>query len=268
MEFKKERLFKEIVNDSFSFAKENAKELFLVVFIFASPFALVSGYFYSRIQLSELTSSEYGVPALNYAGYYGSMLLANVMMILCVYGYVYFYIKQGKGNFTRDDVWQYLTHHFTKILGAIISIVMLLVLGFLLLLVPGIYLSIIVMFMFSVLLYEQQDYPIAFMRCFMITKDRWWYTLGLFLFINGIILVFSLLMMIPEFTVSYIVKAEGTNAGPWAVRFAVTSTVTQYLVFFLQVIPHIAVILQYFNLSAEKERLNAKNQQEQVPTGI
>jgi hypothetical protein len=268
MELNKKRSFKEVINDTFTFFHENYKMLLLLVFLFASPFALVSGYFYSNIELSKSTGEIFGNPVYNHVGYFVTLVLANVMLVLTVYGYVYFYIKLGKGNFSKDDVWKYIVHNFGKILGAVFFIVFFLIIGFLLLVIPGIYLLVVLIFMFPVLLFEQTDYPQAFMRCFFLTKDRWWYTMGLIFFVNLIVLMFSMLFMIPEFVFSFILKAKvGDDLGQWPLRYAIIVTLTQFIVFFLQVFPQVAVILQYFNLSKEKEEIAKKNQTNHDATG-
>lgn len=261
MELQRTRAFKEIINDTFSFFHQNYKVLLLLVFLFSGPFALVGGYFYSNIKLSEITGEVFGNPVLNQVGYYATLLIANVMLILSVYGFVYFNIKKGTGNFTRDDVWKYLTHNFGKILGAVFSMAFLLVLGLLLFVVPGIYLAVILMMMFPVLLFEQVDYPMAFMRCFLLTKDRWWYTMGLLLFVNIIVLMFSMLVMVPEMVMTLILKSQKSgDLGQWPIRYAVAITLTQFVAFFLQIFPQIAIILHYFNLVKEKDELLLRKQ--------
>src|ERR1035437_3777311 len=139
MEIKKERTTGELINDSFSFVSQNFVGLYKPILLIASPFALISAFFYSKIQLSALTNQEYGNPFVNNALYVGTLLAANILLYGVVYGYIYFYIKQGKNTFTIEDIWVFVSHHLGKIIGGFLFMILFVALGLFMFILPGIY---------------------------------------------------------------------------------------------------------------------------------
>jgi len=250
MEIKKVRTFGELVNDTFSFVSQNFAGLFKPILMYASPFALLSAFFYSKIELSVLTKQEYGDPTVNMFAYIATLLIANILLVGIVYGYVYFYVKEGKDNFTMEDVWKYTTHNLGKIFGTLMFSLFFMILGFLMFILPGIFLTITLLFLFAVVLYENVDYQLAFMRCLMMIKGRWWKTLGIVLFVNVIVIIFGLIIKIPELVYTFMLKAElNKSIESLPLQYSIAATLGQYLVFFLQVFSQIIIILLYFSIN-------------------
>ena len=261
MEIKKERSAAELLNDTFAFVSQNFVGLYKPILLFASPFALISAFFYSKLELSLLTNQEYGNAAFNQIMYISTLLAANFVLYGVVYAYVYFYIKEGKHNYTIEEIWNYISHHISKIVGALLFSIVFIVIGFLLFIVPGIYLLIALLFFVAVMLFEGLDYQMAFLRCLMIVKGKWWSTFWLFLLINGIILVFGLIVKIPEFIYTFLIKMNMLKqVASLPLQFSISATLTQFLVFFLQVFPLIFVILQYFNINEARIKKDASKQ--------
>jgi hypothetical protein len=258
MEIKKVRTAGELINDSFAFVSQNFVGLYKPVLLFASPFALISAFFYSKLQLSMLKNQEYGNTVVNNIMYVSTLIAANVMLYGVVYGYVYFHIKEGKHKFSIEDIWTYLMHHLSKIIGALLFMIVFVIIGLFLFIIPGIYLLIALLFLVAVMLFEGLDYQMAFLRCLMIVKGKWWSTFGLFLLINGIVLVFGLIIKIPEFIYTLLVKTDVLkHVASLPMQFSIAATVTQFLVFFLQVFPIVFVILQYFNINEARLKKDA-----------
>jgi len=258
MKIKKERTAGELINDTFSFVSQNFLGLYKPILLFASPFALISAFFYSKLQLSVLTNQEYGNYTLNNIIYIATLLTANIFLYGVVYAFTYFYIKEGKDKFTIEDIWTYMIHHLSKILGGLLFMLVFIVIGLFLFIIPGIYLLVPFLFLIAVLLFEGLDYQLAFLRCLIIIKDKWWSTFGLFMLINGIILVFGLIIKIPEFIYTMLLKtAMLKQISSLPLQFSIAATTTQFLIFFLQVFPLVFAILQYFNINESRLKKEA-----------
>jgi hypothetical protein len=258
MEIKKERTTGELINDSFSFVSKNFIGLYKPILLIASPFALISAFFYSKIQLSAITEQEYGNPVFNNAIYIGSLLAANVLLYGVVYGYIYFYIKQGKGTFGIEDIWTFVSHHISKILGGLMFMVLFVVLGLFFFIIPGIYLLITLLFFVAVLLFEGLDYKTAFLRCLMIIRGKWWSTFGLVMLVNGIILVFGVIIKIPEIIYTMLLKTNlAKTVDSLPLQFSIVATTTQFLIFFLQIFPLLLIVFQYFNINEARLKQDA-----------
>lgn len=250
MEIKKARTFGELVNDTFSFVSQNFVGLLKPILMYASPFALLSAFFYSKIELSVLTKQDYGDPTVNVLAYIVTLFIANILLVGIVYGYVYFYIKEGKGNFTMEDVWKYTIYNLGKIFGTLMFSLFFMLIGFLLFVLPGIFLTITLMFLFAVVLYENVDYQFAFMRCLMMIKGRWWKTLGIVLFVNMLVVVFGIIIKIPEIVYTLLLKADlHKSIESLPLQYSIAATLGQYFVFFLQVFSQIIIILLYFSIN-------------------
>lgn len=257
MEIKKTRTFGELINDSFSFVSQNFIGIYKPVLLMAGPFALLSAFFYSKIELSFLTEESYGNLTINNILYIITFLIANLALYGVVYAYIYFYIKEGKGNFTIENVSIYLKRNFSRIFGALLFVIVFVTIGLFLFVLPGIYLLIPLLFMVAVVLFEGLDYQMAMFRCLIMIKGVWWKTFWLILLVNGIVIVFGLILKVPEFIYSILLKtsfAKSVDSLP--IQFSIVATLTQFIIFFLQVFPIITVILQYFNLN---EQLVLKN---------
>ena len=250
MELKKERTFGELINDTFSFVMQNFMGIYKPILLIAGPVALISAFFYSKVELWAITGLEYGNTMVNNIGYVVTLILANVLLYAVVYGYVYFYIKEGKDNFTIEHLWLYTKQHMAKIVGALLFTIVFVVIGLLLFIIPGIYLLIPLLFLVSVILYEGLDYQMAFLRCLMLIKGQWWKTFKLVLLVNGVVLIFGLLLKIPEIVYTYLLKTNLQQTfQSLPLQYSIVATVTQFLVFFLQVFPQVLIILLYFNIN-------------------
>jgi len=255
MEINKERRFSELFNDTFVFVKENFKPLFTAVLVFASPFALVSGFFGAKVQLTQLTGQSYGNLSINMLLMYTMLIIANIMLISVTYGYMFFYISKGKGGFSLDDVWKFIAHHFWKIFSAFMFMLAFVILGMLCFIIPGIYIFVVLLFFFTVVLYEKLDFHLAFLRCLYLIKNKWWYSFGFVLLINAFVLLFSLMLMIPEYVYVLLFNTSfGKSIPNLPMQYALVVTITSFLIFFFQVIGQVAVILLYFNLKVSKDK--------------
>jgi len=263
MEIKKVRTFGELVNDTFSFVSQNFVGLFKPILLYASPFALLSAFFYSKIELSVLTKQEYGDPTVNMLAYIATLLIANILLVGIVYGYVYFYVKQGKDNFTMEDVWKYTTYNLEKIFRTLMLIIFFMIIGILFFLIPSIFLkstvlivipilflAITFLFIFAIMLYENVDYHLATLRCLMMIKGRWWNTFFKILVFNLLVIIFILIIKIPEFVYIFMFNAElHKSIASLPLQYSIAATLGQYLVFFLQVFSQIIIILLYFSIN-------------------
>jgi hypothetical protein len=253
MEIKKERTTGELINDTFAFVLQNFVGLYKPILLFASPSALISAFFYSKLQLSLLTNQEYGNTTINNIIYITTLVVANVLLYGVVYGYVYFHIKEGKNKFSIDDIGTYMKHYMGKISAALLFMITFIVIGLFLFIVPGIYLCIPLLFLVAVLLFEGLDFQMAFLRCLLLIKGKWWSTFGMFLLINAIVLVFGLIIKIPEFIYTLLLKTNlNKQVTSLPLQFSIAATTTQFLVFFLQIFPIVFIILQYFNINESR----------------
>jgi hypothetical protein len=196
MKLYKERDFGELIGINFIFFGKEIKTILKGLFIFVGPFifikVLLIGYFgflpaediYTKIQ------------HLGKAGNGNSFLIQfleffqNVMLYTFVGAYIKVFIENGLGNVNILDVWGKIRKFYWSYAGGLILSGIIIALGFVLLVVPGIYFLIVLYPLFAIIIIEEKGVGNSISRAFDLIKGEWWFTFGLALVL--FILLFSL----------------------------------------------------------------------------
>ncbi len=186
MEFYKEKDFGELISAPFIFFIKEIKPFLTGLLFFVGPFILLEsvliGYFnfsstkdiFMQIQnLGTLKSSpSYVIPLIEF--------LKNVMLYTFISAYVKIYITQGAGNIETDDIWREIKRFFWPVAGGQILGGIIIVLGFIFIIIPGIYLAVALSPLFVIIVFEEKGVLNSFSRSFELIKGRWWLIFGLF----------------------------------------------------------------------------------------
>lgn len=280
IEFKRKRELGEILADSFKFLRQNAKIIFRIIAKTAGiPFGL---FLISQIYYTTLTFSSDIFNANNPFGLFetSSILITAVLMYLFLFLYFSFlftgvmcivksYIA-NKGVINEGDVIENIR---AKIGGTLVSGIIkffILILGYAFCFIPGVYFSVPMYLIFSVLIFENKNVSDSFSETFKLIKEEWWITFATMLVIGLIWYVASFVVSLPALIYVWI-KAftslqESSYSEPSEVLdtvsivITVVSTSIQYI---LYVIIPIGAAFVYYNLSERKhqtgtmERINA-----------
>ena len=218
MQLFKVRDFGDLLQDTFKFLGENWKSLFKVAVLYAGPFFLLqgimNGIYQSKIkaitedfQENVATSSD---PMGQMMDFYASIfnfeyflvvifsILASAVMMAVTYNYV---IKYEENNLQTPDDDQVRPAAFAsvpKFIGYAIVVSLLVAVGFVFFVIPGIYLFVPLSFLFMIALRENLGLGEAFSRCFKLIKDHWWMTFGLLIIIYFIYAFASFLFQVPQ----------------------------------------------------------------------
>lgn len=267
--FKKQRDLGEIISDTFRFLRENFKPLFKLIFRIAGPAFLVLLFaltYYSYLSLDTVGNSFLGVAeGMNF----GMLLISGFILLssllgfyVLLYGTVLHYINSyvnHNGNAIEQEVYQGVKQDFGSLLGLLLLSGIVLVFGFMLCILPGIYLWVPVSIVPVVMVFRRNSVSDAINDVFSLIKDNWWTTFLTLLVMAILVYVISLIFQFPLF-IYYFVKAftmaeEGSLADPtslfdWVyVVFNVLSSLVQYL---LTTILIIAAAFIYFDLNEKK----------------
>ncbi len=184
------RDFGGVLNTAFAFLKQEGALLFKVLITYTSIplIATISLFVYIIIQLvngqfksiiNSPTSSTILMFIIPLIILFLLLVTTQILVFAISNGYLKIYHEKGKGNFTVSEVGQIAARHFFPIIGYGIMISIPVMVGLFLFLIPGIYLAIVLNFIFIIMFVENKGFSANFRRCFEVIKNNWWMTFGL-----------------------------------------------------------------------------------------
>lgn len=179
----------------------------------------------------------------------------HAVLILSVYGYLYYcvYPTETGGPITVAEVWGLVKRKFVGTFFSFYGLSILLVLGFLVLLIPGIYLSVALSLFFAVKVLEDTGFVTTISRCINLTSGKWWSTFGLIFIMLLIVyfMFFSVGILTALFGgVQSLLLRTGSGLSVFALVISAFSGLIKLLVYPLVLL---AIAFQYFNLVERKE---------------
>jgi hypothetical protein len=276
--FKKERDFNALISDTFEFIRQEFKPLIKSLLTYAGPFILITAFLgamyqagiYSNIgdpkQVSDPFWGFKEMYTTKYFLYLLSAAISNVMLTLVVYSYIKLYVERGKDNFSPEDVWRYVGHYFIPVFFITIAIGFIITLGILLFIVPGIYLSIALIFTIYIKMVENLNFGDAMKRSMYLVKDNWWFTLGIMLIIYFIASFSGSIFLLPQIIYTFFVglsAAKGTFEGV-STLFLIISAAGTFIATLFYAIIYITITFHYHSLVEKKDNPELLNEINQI----
>jgi hypothetical protein len=275
IELAKPRDFGEIISDTFLFIRQNFKGLLKSFFIFCGFFMVASAVSMSIIQvrMQQLTASfTVGSPMIpttfdsqsnffiNWAllMVFGlCMFSTNLLVVLC---YVALYKQKGNVAPTTQELWVYFKYYFFRMLFAVFLIAIMLTVGYMICLLPGIWLFPILGLIFPIMIIENASFDYAFSRAFKLISNNWWITAGAVFIVWLIAYCMMFFISLPLSLVNVSSMLLRPQTVPHlSLAQIIFSTVLQQLMQVLLVIPTIGICLCYFNLTESKDGTSLLN---------
>lgn len=258
IEFRKVRDFGALLNATFEFIKQNFKILFKSNLLISSPFILLAGVFMGLYQSSLFNFNanpdfeQIGIPFLFSMLF---MMLSYLVITIVTYSYLMLYKETGPGSFDIEDIWRKSKGNLWMILFTGIGYSIIVGFGFVLLIVPGIYLSIALSIIFIVRLEEGLGFFDAVSRCIKIISGNWWFTFGLILVVGFIQGFLGFILYMPNYIVTFFLAFAGieSRTGSMGRVLYVISSIIASLGTLLYVISTLAIAFQYYNLVERRE---------------
>lgn len=263
--FREERDFSQMLNVTFGFIRQNIKKLFYCFLYFVVPFALLAGIFNgiykSRLKLAASGQlyyrpwGEYGFfqngTLLNYLISLFFIYLSFILISLTVYSYMVLY-QDNQGRVEIKEVWAMIKSNFLNTFYASFGILLMCLLGYVVLFIPGIYLSVALSFFLIIMIREEIGFIEAIERSLYLIKGYWWPTFGLFLMVGLIQVMISLAGYLPVLILKMLqtFRLPGADNSLVVVLVNSFSTVAGLLFY---VITITAIAFQYFHLVEIKD---------------
>lgn len=265
IQFKKQREIGDIITDTFKFIRENYKLLFSYILKTTGPFFLVLvlavGYYTYSVGGSTLASPLAGGIG-NLIVSFTVLILALLLFYSALYGTILHYIKSyisNDGNVPESEVKTGVQKDFFKLLLLSFLSGILIIAGFIMLVIPGIFIMVPLSIAGAILVFKDYSVSESISYCFTLVKDHWWITFITLFVIVILVYIIGLVFQLPLiiYTVIKTLTAvqEGSLANPeifkdWIfITLQVISSVIQYL---LSIITIIAISFIYFNLNEHK----------------
>ncbi|PKV50358.1 hypothetical protein ATE84_2415 [Aquimarina sp. MAR_2010_214] len=277
IEFKKKRELGDILTDTFAFVRQNGKSL-LSVLLKTSGIAFVlllsaSAYYtYSSANLFDPVSigrgEMFNSGMIIIAVF--AMLVTLLIFYTLLFGTVLHYIKNyidNKGNVNQEAVVQGVKKDFGNIIGLGTLSGLITFFGFMLCVIPGIYLYVPMSLVFSILIFRNTSISDAINDSFLLVKNEWWITFATFFVIAIIIGIISMVFSIPAviytFIKTFTAASEGSLSDPSAMVdwvFIALNTLSSAAQYILYIITAISTAFIYYNLNERKHSTGALEQ--------
>ncbi len=265
VKFIRERTFGDLIGAPFEFIIQEFKTFAGTLLKYAGPFVAVT-----FLMVSLLANDIYNAAVMNtntptstiiYAFILAFSLMFGLLAVIIVtHSYISLYVSKGKGNFTKDDVGELLKKNLWKVFGAGILVYIMVIIGFFLLYIPGIYIGVVTSFVFLIIIYEKKSATESISRSFEIIKGKWWHTFGLILVFGLIIGSISYVFIIPIYAVVIVAFLSGTQIGTGSVILLALFIFLYFAAYlFFMSMQQIMIAFQYFNIRTKKEGLHLKN---------
>ena len=166
-------------------------------------------------------------------------------------------MKNG-GTVIREEVSQGVKKDFWKLIGTGFLVGLIVVVGAMFCVIPGIYFGVVFSIAYAVVVFEEREVSDVISYCFNLIKDEWWITFAT-LFVTGLLYYFIMVVFqvpqyiyffIKAFTASQEISADPASMFDWVYILLTTiGMVFQYLLYTIMVICSAFI---YFNLNEKK----------------
>ena len=267
IELRKSRDFGQIISDSFTFFRENLKPLFRSLLIICGLFILIGtvtsvAQYMSTISLYSgnlnINSNDtYQVSSYTYS-YFGAILfnmlvtlLLEAFIHLVTLSYLAVYLQKNNQQPTFEEVWGYFRFYFFRVLGSSILLFLLIVVGFCLCIIPGIYLAIVFYLVIPIMVMENTSFSYAFNKSFQLIKENWWFVFGVIFVMSLIVGVANSIASVPLAVIPMV--ARFVSQKSYTLPLIIFFSLLKNLLMLSYALPTIAIAMCYFKLSEEKE---------------
>jgi hypothetical protein len=279
---RKQRDFSQKLNATFAFLRQNIKPLGKCMLHISGPFLLIAAISYGMLQASVVHVIG-GIGAAFAQHFTISLLLMALSCLLFTFiavaamigvtnHYMKLYMTVDDLNITPAMVWNKVKKDMAMLVLTSIGTTIIVIIGTVFLLVPGIYLGVGLSFVFAIRIFEGGSFMDSVRRSLNLVAGKWWSTLGLMFVITIIAGAIGFVFSLPETIITVVAQLHSaTNALPGEASYLtplsfVTGLVSFFCKYFVYALYFIATAFQYFNLVERKEAVGLLQQIEMLGT--
>jgi hypothetical protein len=267
IEFYKVRDFGDRISITFEFIRQHFVPLVKAIIYIAGPIIALLGTLSIIIMALfindiNLFNDNFTFALLTAIGAVVLFMFIFSILGLIVYLYMQFVVESPGEEPEVDQIVSAVRANLGMGVGTWLLTTIIITLGTLLLIIPGIYLAMPLSLVLIIRIMEKKSFSDALSRSLFLMKDHWWNTFGYYIIISFIQTILAYIFQIPYLIISSFIPlvslgSEGllSTSGVLYIFSAVVYFVGSYL---LSTIQLIALGFQYFNLLELKESRGLK----------
>ncbi|UYZ59294.1 hypothetical protein [Hymenobacter latericus] len=257
-DFYRRRDFGQKFEATFAFLGKHGGNLYRVLLVpMVVTMAAMAGLFFSVLSSAFAGGSPSSVQVMMMPAYIGLVIIAMLAM-LATYTMMYAFVKRrmespdATAPLTAAEVWAEARPHMLPLVGYGIVAGICVALGFMLLIIPGVYLTMAMYLLPCVIVFEGADLGQTLSRCVGLIRGKWWSTFGL-MFVGGLgvgilsAAVGGVIGLVLGF-MGFFSSDEFGSAG-----FALIQSVQMALNMALYPVLFLLLMFQYFNLVERRD---------------
>jgi hypothetical protein len=272
IEFQQYRDFGQILSATFEFLRENFKQLAKSLIFLVGPFILLTGIFGGLYQKDVFSFSSTTTSLSKFGISFGLYLLFSLLTVMVlintIYSFILIYIrKEDESIIEVDEVWNQVKGNILKIVLISIGYTIITLLATILLIIPGIYVSVALMIIYIVAINEDKGFFDAMSRCFFLIKNKWWFTFGLLIVLGLIQGFMGFLFQIPQYISMFFVafnSIDGNGMNSTSEIIFIVTTIIASFNFLFYSISFVGIAFHYFSLVEQKEAKGLLNKIESI----
>ena len=268
IELRKARDFGQIITDTFTYIRVHFRTLGKALFLFVFPIVIISGIlvsssFMSVFDFAEMNPDQPVDPitlgndvSSFLAKFFIGMLLfmANFILINVITFKHMELVDNGIEDIETGMLLQDFARNFFGVLGLVSVIAIATFIGFLFLILPGIYVAIKLSLAPIIFITEGEDFGDSLAKSWEVTQEYWWFTFGMS-FVMGIIMNFaSYIFIIPMYILIGVVSFTTVANDGSSIETIISALYGLSIVVpaLLYCMPITSQALVYFNIKERK----------------
>lgn len=262
IELRRIRDFGQVISDTFAFLKENLKPLLKVLIIICGFFILI-GIISTVFTYMNITSvfnfepNTYDFETKQYSYLLNVFItvfilaLSQGFIFLTTLCYISVYLQKNNQTPTLPEVWGYFKFYFFRVLLSGILISILLMVGTMFCLIPGIWLFPILYLIIPIIIMENTSFSYAFNKSFRLIKENWWFVFGVIFVLFIIVWVINSCVGIPLSL--FTTGSKFFTLKSFKLPVIIVLSVLRNILLISYVLPAIGLSLCYFTLAEQKD---------------
>ena len=267
------RNFSDMFTATFYFIKQEIKSLLTCFSVLVLPLVLVDLFIksYAMNGLFLLRSAE----AMHQSGVRGMALLlfSYVMTLILIYWLVLFVVSylrvyhqkyrlEEKIKVLPGEVWTVMCRKMLKVFALSVVLSLVIVIGFIFLIIPGIYLAVIFSFSIYFLIIRDQTISGSLGASKDLCDGQWWALFGYTLLLQLIVTMLAYVFAIPYMVIIF--KAAFTGHAPGIFELTIGTLFTQLGQYLMYMILFIGIGIRFFSTLEQREHATLLEKIEQI----